>query len=113
LTVPVHAREEVDEVDAQGLFGLPDLPVLHTAGALEILTETAALVRQRHCRRRAHQELARAAGDLGGVRVANQPVFQQVLAELLQCRLGLAHLPSYVAEWQVSRQCGRCARILL
>ncbi len=44
--MPVGSLEEVDEVDAEGVFGLAQLPILAAAAALELFAESAYLVGQ-------------------------------------------------------------------
>jgi hypothetical protein len=47
LRLPVAALEEVNEIDAQRVFGLTDLPVRPSVFALEGLAKCAYLVDQR------------------------------------------------------------------
>jgi hypothetical protein len=46
ILLPIGPLEEVDEVDAQGMFGLPDLPVFPLALAFQGLAECAHLIGQ-------------------------------------------------------------------
>ena len=45
--LPVGSLKEIQEIDAEGLFSLPDLPVLAGAGEFELLTEMADLLGER------------------------------------------------------------------
>ena len=58
--MPVGSLEEVDEVNAERLFGLAHLPLLTLTAALQCFAEPAHLVRQRVVRRRAREELFKA-----------------------------------------------------
>jgi hypothetical protein len=91
LAVPVRAAEEVDEVEAERVFGLAKLPLLVASCALEVVAEAPNLVCQRLRRRPARQELADPPHDVRRRRLAGQTVLQDVLGELRQGVLGLAH----------------------
>ena len=80
---PVGAVQEVHEVDAQGLFGLVDLPVVR-AGTVQVLAELLDAVGGRPVVRRARQELADEAHAIGCGRFLVQASLEQELAELLE-----------------------------
>ena len=88
--MPVGALEEVDKVDAEGLFGLADLPLL-TPIPFEVLAESAYLVRHGLVRRRPCQESADPPHAVRSGLVLDQLGFQDELAKLLQRRLELPH----------------------
>ena len=100
VAVPVRAAQEVDEVEAERVFRLPELPLLVASRALEVLTEAPDLIRQGLRRRLARQELADPPHDVRRCRLAGKPVLQDVLGELLQGVLGLAQGASGRAESQ-------------
>ena len=80
---PVGAVQEVHEVDAQGRFGLVDLPVVR-AGTFQVLAELLDAVGAWPVVRRARQELAYEAHAIGSGRVLDQASLEQELAELLE-----------------------------
>lgn len=94
LAVPVRAREDVGEVDAEGVFGLADLPLLVAARALEVLAEAADLVLGRLRRRLPRQEVAHPPHHVRGRLLADQPVLQHVVGGLLKRALRIARIPS-------------------
>jgi hypothetical protein len=89
--MPVCSLEEVDEVDAQSLFGLADLPILEAATAFDVLAEAANLIRQRLVGRRTRQEAAHPPNEVWGSGLPDQLIPQDELPELLQGHLKLAH----------------------
>jgi hypothetical protein len=64
--MPVRSVEEVDEVDAQGVFGLAYLPVLPSTLALQALAECTYLVGEGFVRGGACEESAYPADAVGG-----------------------------------------------
>jgi hypothetical protein len=80
--LPVGSFEKVDEVDAEGVFRLPDLPLLPTALALEVLTESADLVGHGLVGCRACQEATDPADAVRRRLLLDEPRLQEKLAEL-------------------------------
>lgn len=81
LLMPVGPLKEVDEVDAQGLFGLPDLPVLASRLVFEVFAEGADPSGQGVVGCGSHQEAAHPADAVGGGLRGDQPGLQQELAD--------------------------------
>jgi hypothetical protein len=89
--VPVGAPQKVDEVDAERVLRLPDLPLLPAAFALEVLAESADLVSHRLVGGRARQEATDPADAVGRRLLLDEPRLQEELAKLLQRGLEIAH----------------------
>ena len=87
---PVCSLEEVDEVDAERLFGLAHLPILTTA-ALQFLAEPTHLVGQWLVRRGPCEEPEYPAHAVRRRFLCHQLRLEDKLSKLLQRRLQLSH----------------------
>jgi hypothetical protein len=88
--MPIGPLEEVNEVDAEGVFGLAHLPVF-TAVALQFLAESAYLVSQGLVRGGSCQESADPAYAVRCRVLLDQLGLEDELAKLLQRRFELPH----------------------
>jgi hypothetical protein len=89
--MPLRALEEVDEVDAERLICLPQLPVFSAAVPFQFLAEPSHLIGEGLIGGRSRQKPSYPAHEVRRRRRAYQLGLEQELAELLQGRLELTH----------------------
>jgi hypothetical protein len=70
--MPIRPTEEVDEVDADRVFGLAYLPILDAARSFQFLAESARLVGERRLRSRRRQKPSNPANDVRGVLLSGE-----------------------------------------
>ena len=89
--LPVGAFEKVDEVDAERVFRLPNLPLLPAAFTFEVLAESADLVGDGFVGGRVREEAADPAHAIRRGLLPHKSCLQEELAKLLERSLELAH----------------------
>lgn len=98
---PVGAAEEVNEVEAQGLLGLADLPILRSS-ALHVFAEPADPVGQCAVGGGAGEELADVPDAVGRGGFVDESGLEKELGELLEGGLEIAH------RWHLGSMEGQC-----